>query len=147
MLTGSLRCYPTPDQIMTPPISFKEGTVELVHRWKDAEFVGWEEKTKEEKLASLEKLVKKLASSYGESVIVRRNGERYRFLLSSNVIEFDSEHPSIISALHEFRHRLNGPDEVSACRWSVQLFARCFPEAFARLQFKPGSHLLVKRTP
>ena len=35
---------------------------------------------------------------------------------------------SVVTYLHEFAHAL-GMDERDACRWSINLFRRCFPEA------------------
>jgi len=40
---------------------------------------------------------------------------------------------SVVTYLHEFAHAL-GRDESGACRWSVNLFRRVFPEQFARLR-------------
>jgi hypothetical protein len=33
--------------------------------------------------------------------------------------------------LHEFAHA-RGADERQACRWSINLFKKCFPRSFAR---------------
>ena len=38
---------------------------------------------------------------------------------------------SVVTYLHEFAHAL-GRDERGACRWSVNLFKRCFPRSFSR---------------
>lgn len=43
---------------------------------------------------------------------------------------------SVISALHEFCHCLYGPSEHQACRWSLNLFSRCFPRSWGRLRFE-----------
>jgi hypothetical protein len=40
---------------------------------------------------------------------------------------------SVVTFLHEFAHAL-GRDERGACRWSINLFRRAFPEQYARLQ-------------
>ena len=39
---------------------------------------------------------------------------------------------SVVTFLHEFGHAL-GMDERTTCRWSVNLFRRCFPKQFGRL--------------
>jgi hypothetical protein len=39
---------------------------------------------------------------------------------------------SVVTYLHEFAHAL-GYDEPDACRWSVNLFRRCFPRQYSRL--------------
>lgn len=51
---------------------------------------------------------------------------------------------SIISTLHELAHHLFGPDEKTACRWSIWLFKKVWPKAFAKLRWK--GHLLKKQT-
>jgi hypothetical protein len=38
---------------------------------------------------------------------------------------------SVVTFLHEFGHAL-GKDERQTCRWSLNLFKRCFPRSFAR---------------
>ena len=40
---------------------------------------------------------------------------------------------SVVTYLHEFAHAM-GRDERGACRWSLNLFRRVFPEQFARLR-------------
>lgn len=47
---------------------------------------------------------------------------------------------SVTTFLHEWGHHLYGPSETMACRWSVNLFRRCFPRSFARCRF--DGHLL-----
>ena len=39
---------------------------------------------------------------------------------------------SVVTFLHEFAHAL-GFDEQAACRWSINLFRRCFPRQYSRL--------------
>ena len=39
---------------------------------------------------------------------------------------------SVVTFLHEFGRAL-GYDEEAACRWSINLFRRCFPRQFSRL--------------
>jgi len=39
---------------------------------------------------------------------------------------------SVVTFLHEFAHAL-GRDERGACRWSINLFGRVFPEQYTRL--------------
>jgi hypothetical protein len=42
---------------------------------------------------------------------------------------------SAVTALHEFGH-CRGMNEREACRWSVNIFRRCFPRSFARCRFE-----------
>ena len=39
---------------------------------------------------------------------------------------------SVVTFLHEFAHAL-GMDEQDACRWSINLFRKCFPRQYSRL--------------
>ena len=39
---------------------------------------------------------------------------------------------SVVTFLHEFAHAL-GHDERKACRWSINLFRKCFPRQYSRL--------------
>lgn len=39
---------------------------------------------------------------------------------------------SVVTFLHEFAHAL-GMDERDACRWSINLFRKCFPRQYSRL--------------
>lgn len=50
---------------------------------------------------------------------------------------------SVITYLHEFAHHLYGHDEQIACRWSVNLFRRCFPKSWTKVKF--DGHM-VRRT-
>jgi len=48
---------------------------------------------------------------------------------------------SVVTYLHEFAHS-RGRGERDACRWSVNIFKRCFPRSFARLVHQ--GHMLVR---
>lgn len=50
---------------------------------------------------------------------------------------------SVVSYLHEFAHALFGSCERRACRWSINLFRRCFPRSFARC--RQVGHTLQRR--
>jgi hypothetical protein len=146
MLTLNPSNYPSPEQIMKNPVDFREDTLEAVREWKKEYFDNmWKDLSNDHRLMRLHTLVAKLSSVYGVSPSVERYDDHYAFNPSRNLISFDAAHPSIISTLHEFRHAINGPDETSACRWSVHLFKQCFPKQFDQLMFKPGTHLLVKK--
>jgi hypothetical protein len=47
---------------------------------------------------------------------------------------------SVVTYLHEFGHA-RGFDERQTCRWSINLFRRCFPRSFARC--RAVGHTLV----
>jgi len=48
---------------------------------------------------------------------------------------------SVVTFLHEFAHSC-GKNEVIACRWSINLFRRCFPRQYAKLVHV--GHMLVR---
>jgi hypothetical protein len=48
---------------------------------------------------------------------------------------------SVVTYLHEFAHA-RGSDERRACRWSINLFRRCFPRSFARC--RQVRHMLIR---
>ena len=48
---------------------------------------------------------------------------------------------SVVTFLHEYGHAL-GKDEIEACRWSINLFRRCFPRQFSRLVHR--GHMLIR---
>ena len=48
---------------------------------------------------------------------------------------------SVVTFLHEFGHA-RGFGERAACRWSINLFAKCFPRSFARC--RRVGHTLVR---
>jgi len=48
---------------------------------------------------------------------------------------------SVVTFLHEFAHALKR-NEWQACRWSVNLFRRAFPQQFSRLVYR--GHVLVR---
>lgn len=146
MMIGTKSKYPTAEEIMNPEVDFKDNTIKTLLDWKVEFFPKWNKKSKEEQLNALETLIQKLCGVYEEEVSVEKNGDLFCFVPSENTIHLDKNNPSIISTLHEFRHKLNGADEKAACRWSVQLFKKCFPTSFKNLEFHKGSHLLVRKT-
>lgn len=138
--------YPKPKEILDPPVDFKKETIDAVIEWKLQYFMGgWKQKSKEEQVNALEQLILKLCGVYGEEVLVNKQGDSFYFVPSKNTIVIDKNNPSIISTLHEFKHKLSGESEKLACRWSVQLFKEVFPKSFAELRFKEGTHMLIKK--
>jgi len=43
---------------------------------------------------------------------------------------------SVVTFLHEWGHVLKGGSEFGACRWSLQLFKKCFPKSWERLRWE-----------
>ncbi len=50
---------------------------------------------------------------------------------------------SVTTMLHEWAHRIHGPSEFQACRWSINLFRLCFPRSFANALH--DGHLLRRK--
>jgi hypothetical protein len=50
---------------------------------------------------------------------------------------------SVVTYLHEFAHALYGRSERTACRWSINLFRRCFPRSYN--QCAQVGHTLTRR--
>ena len=48
---------------------------------------------------------------------------------------------SVVTFLHEFGHA-QGFDEKAACRWSINLFRKCFPRQYSRLVHV--GHMLIR---
>jgi hypothetical protein len=49
---------------------------------------------------------------------------------------------SVVTFLHEFRHACGRRSEREACRWSINLFRRAFPDEYRRLT--PVGHRLLR---
>jgi hypothetical protein len=130
--------YPTKEKILKTPYKHLSITLELVNIWKkdfyQTEF--W----KENKIKCLEYLIGGLSHMrYITNVTI---GKKYCYQPNSKTIVLDKNNPSIISTLHEYAHHILGPDELEACRWSVWLFKKCFPNEYAKLTWK--GHMLKK---
>ncbi len=136
--------YPTSQEIMEKPIKHRLEAIEAIRGWKITDYPGWKDKATGEKLLALYRLITSLSIVYNKPVCVT-NGHEYHYSPLSSTIILDSRNPSIISTLHEFAHHIKGPSESKACKWSVWLFKKVFPKAFAKLEFIPNSHMLCKR--
>jgi hypothetical protein len=134
--------YPNQEEILNGEINFKSKTVNTIKEWKKTNFKGWKEKQNEDQISLLKELLLQLATVYEKPVEVITDAEKYHYNPTTKTIGICHNHPSIISSLHEFAHHILGRNEKKACRWSVQLFKKVFPKAFARLSFQ--GHLLVK---
>jgi hypothetical protein len=139
--------YPTPKEIMESEVKFKQQTIDVVNAWKSTNFKGWKQKSLEQRGESLIRLAHDILGSYntGPMNVVSLPGSPYSFNPYEATITLDGSHPSIVSTLHEVCHAIYGASEKQACRWSVWLFKKTFPQSFDRLQFAENSHLLVKK--
>lgn len=139
--------YPTSQEIMATPVTFKATTVTTVKEWKATFYdTFWKSSTKPTKLLHLYALLTCLSQLYNKPLCIV-NGHEYHYSPLTFTIMLDENNPSIISTLHEFSHHISGTSEKRACRWSVWLFKTVFPKAFEKLTFTPNSHMLCKMKP
>jgi len=133
--------YPTPNEIISPPLKHRKEVITAMEDWKPC-WLAVRKGTDEEKIECIRQLVEALALLYETQIYLRHEPEENsHYDQETTTIVLDK--PSIISALHELAHHLFGPNEKKACRWSVQLFQKTFPRAFAQLEWQ--GHLLVKK--
>ena len=121
------------DEVLDPPVRFRRQTVTAVTQF--ARMRPWRG-TLEQRMEKFRMLHVELCAVYGKTTVVTfrtmdggcsgsshydpRGGE---MVLTGRL--------SVVTFLHEFAHAL-GRDERGACRWSLNLFRRCFPRSFAR---------------
>lgn len=136
--------YPTKEQILNKDPPIRQFVKEVVLSWKKDLFKDWKNAPNEVKLERLKYLILAISYiAYGNKVIPNvHNGDSYYYKPRLYEIYQDQNNPSIISALHELSHHLNGKSELTACRWSIYIFRTCFPETYKKLKWK--GHLLVK---
>ena len=143
--------YPTIKEILKEKQYFNKEEISSIILWKTLWYKNWKKKSKKYQIKALKELIKEMSINedydpeYPEDfefpIITESNQYSYNYW--DNEIEIDKSHPSIISTLHEIGHSLHGNSEHKACRWSIQLFKRCFNHSFKKLKFK--GHLLVKK--
>jgi hypothetical protein len=75
--------------------------------------------------------------------IDERQGSGGSFYCPATKQIFLTGRPSVITALHEVSHHLNGESEHVACAWSLRLFRDCFPRSWGRLKF--DRHMAIKQ--
>lgn len=140
------RDYPaTVAEVIDQNMKFRPDALRAVHRF--ARTKPWRGSYTERR-ARFEALIRDLSAAYGIScpkvVCDGRDGgdsgrSCYIPRLHSIVLR---GRLSVVTTLHEFAHAL-GKDERAACRWSVNLFRRCFPRSWTRASFE--GHM-VRRT-
>ena len=74
-------------------------------------------------------------------VVIEDTPEGPNFDSSRNLITLSTT-PSVITGLHELSHKLFGGGELTACRFSVHHFKKCFPIAYEKLKW--NGHMLTK---
>ena len=143
-----MNVYPTRDQIMDSPPKHKPEVLRIVKSWKNDEWYMGRRRADRRKFEALALLIDRIAMFYGKPVEISFDGNPPYFGRTSGASFYNDDRiflagpPSILTALHELAHHLFGPDELKACRWSVHLFKKIFPKAFARLRWE--GHTLVR---
>jgi hypothetical protein len=138
--------YPrTVAEVLDPALTFKPEALRALCRFRRSR--PWRG-TVEERKAKIRRLNRELAAAYGvrepalsfaigDCETPRGNGCYARCSHSITLVG----RLSVLTYLHEFAHA-RGYGERGACRWSINLFRRAFPRAFARLT--PVGHTLVR---
>jgi hypothetical protein len=137
--------YPrTVAEILDDNMRFRRATIQAVLRFKRRRPWNGTESRRKGKLRGLHRALRQI---YG-----KRTGLGFGVLDggSSGSSSYDRLNDviilrgrlSVITYLHEWDHAL-GKGERGACRWSVNLFKRCFPEQFARCQ--ADGHMLLRQ--
>ncbi len=133
--------YPdTVAECLSDRAKYRRGVVAAVKAFKRA--CPWRG-TLEERKDKFRRLDEALAGAYGiPTPDLRFERIEGGFSAASSCLRGDNERPaaitmrgrlSVVTFLHEFAHAL-GKDERGACRWSINLFRRVFPQQYARLQ-------------
>jgi hypothetical protein len=140
------RNYPaTVAEVLDPAVKFKPATIQAVRAF--ARRRPWRGSIAARK-EKFRRLNRDLAAAYGivEPRLVFQNVEAggssgaSSYRPSTHTITLSGK-LSVLTYLHEFAHA-RGADERQACRWSLNLFRRCFPRSFARCQ--AVGHTLIR---
>ena len=136
-----MRNYPkTVSEVLSRRKKYRPAALAAVRRF--ARSKPWQGSVAERR-RKLAKLNRELAAAYG----VPRPALRFDaavdcYVRLTGTIQLTKMAGSVVTYLHEFAHHLLGPCERRACRWSLNLFRRCFPRSFRRLQ--QVGHTLVR---
>ena len=140
-MAGIKNDTPTKEIILANEVKFRLSTLRLVRQWKEEFYKGkWKEVNQND---AIKALIEMLAKNHRTSVEIHMDkGQINAYDSINKTINLDSSKPSIITALHEFAHHIQGPSETDACRWSIWLFIKTFPLAYDSLTW--DKHMLVK---
>jgi hypothetical protein len=142
----SRRNYPaTVQEVLSPAMRFKPAALRAVRAF--ARSKPWQG-TLARRKRKFRRLNRDLSAAYGiaEPRLIFQNVEAnlsswassYRPLTHTITLVGKL---SVVTFLHEFAHA-RGFDERQACRWSLNLFRKCFPRSFARC--RAMGHTLVR---
>jgi len=78
---------------------------------------------------------------FDPSIMLNESSGRSNYNPIDNMITLHGK-LSVLTFLHEWGHVLKGRSEHKACRWSVNLFRKIFPDNFERLYSNANGHFL-----
>lgn len=140
-----MNMYPPMDEILTSEPEISQKSIEATKLWKHKFYKGWSTLNNGAKTQRLRILFGLLTAheelNLNETKIEETNF--YAWSPTEQKLYMNTERPSIISTLHEFGHRLHGRSELDACRFSVWLFKKVFPNSFKKLT--ADGHLLKQK--
>jgi len=137
--------YPaTVQECIDDSIKYRKGVIPAVKRY--AESKPWKGTIRERK-AKMRTLVRDLAKVYRVECATltfgridgSSSGDSY-YDRYDHIIRIEGK-LSVVTLLHEFGHSL-GKGERRTCIWSLNLFKRCFPSQFSKLNAE--NHLLIR---
>jgi hypothetical protein len=131
--------YPdTVKECIDDKLKFRKATLNAVNEFKRMH--PWRG-TNRERRSKLIYLHRHLCEIYGIDIGITFDPQGIsQYLPEENIIVLNNY--SVVTFLHEFAHAM-GRDEKGACRWSLNLFKRCFPKSFEK-NHKVG-HMLIKK--
>ena len=140
------RNYPrTIEEVLDPALTFRPAALRAVRAFARSQ--PWRG-TLAEREAKFRRLNRALAAAYGiaearlifRGVAAGADSGPSSYRPGTHTITLAGR-LSVVTYLHEFAHA-RGADERRACRWSINLFRRCFPRSFARC--RGVGHMLVR---
>ena len=130
--------YPSSvDEVLDSAVCFRPVALRAVRRFSRSE--PWRG-TLVERWQKIQRFNRALAAAYGiepPMLILRGNGKGdsgascYVPLLHTIILR---GRLSVVTFLHEFAHA-RGMGEQRACRWSLNLFRRCFSKSWKKIQY------------
>lgn len=141
--------YPTKEEILAEKPLLKTEDIRYIQEWKRTIWRTARSipKSMQQKVkaSAIVELLHGLANLHQQPVNVELvpNLKTPHYEFKSKTIRLPTN-PSVITALHEIAHHFFGESELTACRWSIHTFQRCFPKAFKKLEW--SGHMLKKKS-
>lgn len=136
--------YPKTVESILKDIKFKDETIRVMMEFKKEHPWRGSSADKRYKLANLHH---ELCKIYNKETVLsfetpsEKSSDQSSYCPATDRITLRGR-LSVVTYLHEFAHAL-GRGEYGACRWSVNLFRKCFPESYGRLRHM--QHTLRKK--